>query len=123
MSPSETTPLAVAKPHRQFRWTLRRGRRRLPSVRLGGKKPGRGFFLLRVCRRVKLRWLRQKYMRLLRKLKESYSSFMADVIEGSRTVDSYQQRMLLESSFAIPVMGLSFASYPTSSYGRDRPVF
>ncbi|KAL2555031.1 Rop guanine nucleotide exchange factor 9 [Forsythia ovata] len=34
-------------------------------------------------------------------------------------MESYHQRMLLETSFAIPVMGLSFNSYPTNLNGRS----
>ncbi|KAI3455632.1 hypothetical protein Pfo_012295 [Paulownia fortunei] len=125
---SETDPLNNKRPTHHhhpttsFRWTLRRGRQRLPTVRLGGKKPRRGFFLVRLCRRAKLKWLRLKYLSMLRKLKKYYDSFMKDVIEGSRTIESFQQRMLLETSFAIPVMGLSFSTYP-STYALERPMF
>ncbi|KAL3824503.1 hypothetical protein ACJIZ3_020532 [Penstemon smallii] len=123
---SETDPLNITKHHRSattFRWNLRRGRRRLPSVRLGGKKPRRGFFLVRLCRRAKLKWLRVKYLCMIKKLKKYYDSFLEDMIEGSRSIESFQQRMLLETSFAIPVMGLGFNSYP-SSYAHDsRPMY
>ncbi|KAG8380168.1 hypothetical protein BUALT_Bualt07G0165400 [Buddleja alternifolia] len=117
---SETDPLYNKKPttpHHPtttFRWTLRRGRQRLPTVRLGGKKPRRGFFLFRLCRRAKVKLLRVKYLCMLKKVKKYYDSLVKDMIDGSRTIESFQQRMLLETSFAIPVMGLSFASYPSS---------
>ncbi|KAL2243186.1 UNVERIFIED_CONTAM: hypothetical protein Sindi_0436600 [Sesamum indicum] len=119
---SETDPLVTNKRptqnHQSFRWTLRRGRQRLPTVRLGGKKPR---FLLRLCKRAKLKWLRVKYVSLLKKVKKCYESMVKEVGEGRRTIESFQQRMLLETSFAIPVMGLSFANYNyPSAYGVER---
>ncbi|KAL1538097.1 hypothetical protein AAHA92_26879 [Salvia divinorum] len=97
-----------------FRWSLR-SRSRLPSVRLGGKKPRRGFFLLRLCKKAKLKWLKVKYLSMLKRLKNYYKDLVKDMIEGSGTIESFQQRMLLETSFAIPVMGLSLNSYPSSN--------
>lgn len=103
-----------------FRWNLRRGRRPLPSVRLGGKKPRRKFSLVRLCRRAKLKWLRLKYSCMLKKLKKYYESFVKDMMEGSRTIEAFQQRMLLETSFAVPAMGLSFNAYPSTYSIHDR---
>ncbi|KAK4427404.1 hypothetical protein Salat_1509300 [Sesamum alatum] len=122
---SETDPLVTNKRTSQnhhstssFRWTLRRGRQRLPTVRLGGKKPRRGFFLVRLCKRAKLKWLRLKYASLLKKVKKHYESLVKEMAEGRRTIESFQQRMLLETSFAVPVVGLSFNSYTyPSTYG------
>lgn len=85
-------------------------RRRPPSVRLGGKKLGRRFNLVRLLKRVKLRWMKLKYSRLLKKLKEYYRC----LVENLSSAEAYHQRMLLETSFAIPVMGLSFNSYPSN---------
>ncbi|KAL0415036.1 UNVERIFIED_CONTAM: hypothetical protein Slati_3335500 [Sesamum latifolium] len=127
---SETDPFVTDKRPTQnhhsatsFRWTLRRGRQRLPTVRLGGKKPRRGFFLFRLCKRAKLKWLRLKYASLLKKVKKYYESMVKEVEEGRRTIESFQQRMLLETSFAIPVMGLSFTTYNyPSAYALERPT-
>ncbi|KAL2493319.1 hypothetical protein Adt_28947 [Abeliophyllum distichum] len=105
-------------PTTTFRWPSRRKisfrRRRLPTIRLGGKKPRGGFLLMRVFRRAKMRWLKLKQTRMLKKLKEYYRSLMNDIVVGSCTIESFQQRLLLETSFAIPVMGLSFNSYPNN---------
>ncbi|KAL3632075.1 hypothetical protein CASFOL_025059 [Castilleja foliolosa] len=114
---SETNSLITTDHHRQpatnFRWPIRLKRRqRLPIVRLGGLKPRRGFFLTRLCKKAKLKWLRVKYMNMAKKLKKYYESLVKEILEGGRTIESFQQRMLLEASFAIPVMGLSFNSYP-----------
>lgn len=86
-------------------------RRKLPIVRLGGK-PRFGFFLVKFVRRVKLKALKLKYLKMLKKLKEYYRSMAKDMIEGSGTMDSFQQRLLLETSFAVPVMGFSFNTVP-----------
>ena len=88
-----------------FRWRLR-SRPRLPTIRLGGKKPRRGFFLLRLCKKAKLKWLKLKYLSMLKKLKNNYKDLVKDMIGESGTIESFQQRMLLETSFAIPVMAL-----------------
>ncbi|KAL2504479.1 hypothetical protein Adt_10449 [Abeliophyllum distichum] len=82
-----------------FRWPTGRRlsfrRRRLPIVRLGGKKSRR-------------RWLKLKYSCMLKKLKNYYNALVKKIIEANGTVESFQQMMLLETSFIIPVMGLSF---------------
>ncbi|XP_021638878.2 uncharacterized protein LOC110634247 [Hevea brasiliensis] len=95
-------------------------RRKLPSVRLGGKKPRRGFFLLKMLRKMRLRWLKLHYSCMLRKLKEYYRNLIKDVIDAGATIEAYQQRLVMEASFAVPVMGLSFSSYPSMA-GSDRP--
>lgn len=111
-----------------FRSTTRRRlsfrRRKLPTIRLGGKKPRRGGFLLvRLFRVVKMRTsLMHKYSCMLKKLKNYYRSLVKDMIEAGGTIESFQQRMLLETSFAVPVMGISFNSFPTN-YGLDRPFW
>lgn len=102
---SQSDPLSNKDlPTATFRWTLRGRRRRLPTVRLGGNKPRRGFLLGRVCRKAKLKWVKAKYLCMVKKVKEYYK----DVVEGPGTIESFHQRMLLETSFAIPVMGLTF---------------
>ncbi|XAR49882.1 hypothetical protein NMG60_11004055 [Bertholletia excelsa] len=106
-----------------FRWPYRRKlqlrRRKLPTARLGGKRPRRGHFLVRLLRRGRLRWLKLKYLCILRKLKNYYRSLIRDMMEASSTIESAQQRILLETSLAIPVMGISFASFP-NAYVPDR---
>ncbi|CAA0816168.1 Unknown protein [Striga hermonthica] len=85
-----------------FRWALgRRRQRRLPSVCLGGKKPGRRLSFARACRKVKLNWLRVKYAFMLRKLKSYYASLLKE----RGTIGSFQQRMYMEHSLAVPVLG------------------
>ncbi|KAL8458710.1 hypothetical protein ACS0TY_036278 [Phlomoides rotata] len=112
---SETEPLnnqKLTSHHHSttaFRWTLRRGRPRLPTARLGGKKRRRGFFILRLCKKAKLRWLRLKYLSILNKLKKHYESFAKEMAEGRGAMESFQQRMILEASFVVPTMGLTFA--------------
>lgn len=97
------------------RWTLRRKMRRLPTARLGGKKPRR-FFLGRLYRRAKLKCLKLKYLSMLKNVRKYYDSFVKEMIDGSRAIESFQQKMLLEASFAVPVMGLNFTSTYPSRY-------
>ncbi|OAY53222.1 uncharacterized protein LOC110613926 [Manihot esculenta] len=120
-TPNHKTHLSVA-----FRWPTRRRislrRRKLPSVRLGGKKQRRGLFLLRMLRRMRVKWLKLHYSCLLRKLKEYYRNLIKDVIEAGATIEVYQQRLVMEASFGVPVMGFNFSSYPSMA-GSDRPPF
>ncbi|XP_047959876.1 uncharacterized protein LOC125205102 [Salvia hispanica] len=93
-----------------FRWSLGRRRPRLPTVRVGGKKSRHGFSLPRLYKKAKLKWLELKYLSMLKKLKNYYKELVKDVMQGSGTIESYQQCMLLEASFGLgnPVMGVSF---------------
>ncbi|KAK4719127.1 hypothetical protein R3W88_017465 [Solanum pinnatisectum] len=114
-----------AHPTTVFRWgpLARRKfsfrKKRLPTVRLGGGKNNnsrRRFSVAKLFRRVKLRWLKLQYTCLLKKLREYYRSTMKDLMENGGALDSFQQRLLLETSFAVPVMGLSFNTFP-NHYG------
>nr|XP_033517406.1 uncharacterized protein LOC117281673 [Nicotiana tomentosiformis] len=90
---------------RRWRQKISFRRKRLPMVRLGGeKKPRRGFILVKLFRRVKLKYI-------LKKLKQYYRSLVKDIVEGGGALDSFQQRLILETSFAVPVMGLSFNTF------------
>ncbi|KAK3030954.1 hypothetical protein RJ639_036692 [Escallonia herrerae] len=102
-----------------------RRRRKVPTVRLGGKKTRRGFFLVRLLRRVRVRWLRLKNSCMLKKLKDYYHSLVQDLIDGGGTVESFQQRLFLETSFGVPVMGLTFNTFPNagSSLHVDHVVY
>ncbi|XWS12157.1 hypothetical protein CRYUN_Cryun37aG0065800 [Craigia yunnanensis] len=93
---------------------------KLPTVRLGGKKPRRGLFIVRVLKKMRLRWLKLQYTCMLRKLRKYYRNLIKDIVEAGSTVEALQQRMFMESTFAVPVMGVSFSTFP-SSIGSDRP--
>ncbi|KAL5822353.1 hypothetical protein ACOSQ3_020261 [Xanthoceras sorbifolium] len=100
-------------------------RRKLPVVRLGGgggktKNHRRGVFLVRMFRKVRLRWLKLHYTFMLRKLKEHYHQLVKDMKEAGASLETFQQRILMETSFAVPVMGVSFSSFPSVA-GSDRP--
>ncbi|EXC32308.1 hypothetical protein L484_008171 [Morus notabilis] len=73
--------MALLNPNRRV---VRQGiplrRRKLPSVRLGGKKPRRA--LARMFRRIRLRWLKLQYMCMMRKLKEFYRNLIKDMAGG-----------------------------------------
>ncbi|KAJ4835145.1 hypothetical protein Tsubulata_033453 [Turnera subulata] len=100
------------------RWPTRRRmflrrRRKLATVRLGGtRSSGRGFFLVRVLRKMRLRWLKLQYLRMLRKLKEYYRNMIKDFQQAGATLEAYQQKLLMETSFlAVPGMGVSFSTF------------
>ncbi|XP_057977407.1 uncharacterized protein LOC131164317 [Malania oleifera] len=89
-------------------------RRKIRSVRLGGEKARRGF-LVRAFSRVRLRWLKLKYSWMLKKLKQYYLSVLDDLLHGGAALDSFQRSVLMETSFAVPVMGISLSTYPSSA--------
>ncbi|XP_069154896.1 uncharacterized protein [Solanum lycopersicum] len=102
-------------PRRKFSFR----KKKLPTVRLGGGKNNnnrRRFSVAKLFRRVKLRWLKSQYTCLLKKMREYYQSAVKDIMENGGALDSFQQRLLLETSFAVPVMGLSFNTFP-NHYG------
>ena len=92
-----------------------RRRPRLPSVRLGGKRPRRVVALVGMLRRIRMRWLRLQYMCMVRKLRECYRNLAKDLAEAGASIDTFQKRVFLEASFAVPVMGLAFSGYPNSA--------
>ncbi|CAJ1950751.1 unnamed protein product [Sphenostylis stenocarpa] len=95
-------------------------RRKVQTVRLGAKKPRRRIFgLLRMFRKVRLRWLKLQYVRMLKRLKEYYSNLVKDLVEAGSTIETFQQRLFMESTFAIPV-GVNLSTYP-SRLGSNRP--
>lgn len=97
----------------------RRGKKRIPVVRLGTHKnrQGRHFSLSRVLRRVRLRWLRLKYCCMLKRLKQYYKSLIKDIIHGTASLEAYhQQRVLIESSMGMAHLALG-ASLPHHFHG------
>ncbi|CAI9280952.1 unnamed protein product [Lactuca saligna] len=90
-------------------WPLRRQKKKnkLPTVRLGGKRQ----LLVRFLKRIRIKWMKMKKACTLKKLKEYYYSVLKDVIEAGGSFETFQQRLLLETSFAVPVMGLSFNTF------------
>ncbi|XWS20063.1 hypothetical protein CRYUN_Cryun31cG0069300 [Craigia yunnanensis] len=128
----QTTPKPSPQTHLantfrcQARWRtffLHR-RNKLPTVRLGGKKPRRGLFIVRVLKKMRLRWLKLQYTCMLRKLRKYYSNLIKDIVEAGEAVEGLQQRVFMESAFAVPVMGVSFSSFPSATGSdRSRPLF
>ncbi|KAL1212076.1 hypothetical protein V5N11_028283 [Cardamine amara subsp. amara] len=117
--------LVITAASTAFRWPLSRRkiyiRRRKPQVvHLGGKNsiPRGRFSLKKMVARMRLKWLRLYYVRLVRKIKAYYRNVVKEFVDaGAATV---QQRMTVETAaFAAPGLGLSF--YGMS--GHDRPRF
>ncbi|KAL9304272.1 hypothetical protein ACSQ67_021535 [Phaseolus vulgaris] len=95
-------------------------RRKVQTVRLGAKKPRRRIFgLFKMFRKMRLRWLKLQYVRMLKRLKEHYRNLVKDLVEAGSTIETFHQRLFMESTFAIPV-GVNLSTYP-SRLGSDRP--
>ncbi|VVA97574.1 unnamed protein product [Arabis nemorensis] len=107
-----------------FRWPLSHRkvylRRRKPQVvRLGGKNstPRGRFSLKRMVRRMRLKWLRLYYVRLVKMIKGYYRNLVKEFADAGAA--TFQQRMTVETAaFAAPGLGLSF--YTMSSHDRPR---
>ncbi|XVF74307.1 hypothetical protein PTKIN_Ptkin13bG0099900 [Pterospermum kingtungense] len=119
----QTTPKTPPQTQLSRRRIFLRRCNKLPTVRLGGKKPRRGLFIVRVLKKMRLRWLKLQYTCMLRKLRKYYRNLIKDIIEAGSTVEALQQRMFMESTFAVPVMGVSFSSFPSATASdRHRPL-
>ncbi|GLT69360.1 hypothetical protein SLA2020_415180 [Shorea laevis] len=117
-NPTKTHLLPAVRGRTRLQIPLRR--RKQPVVRLGGKKPRRVLTLARIFRRMRLRWLKLQYKCMLKKLKEYYRNLVKDLVDAGATLETFHQRVLMEASLAVPVMGVSFNNYPYVP-GSDRP--
>ncbi|KAD2394023.1 hypothetical protein R6Q59_013026 [Mikania micrantha] len=106
-----TTTLRCESNHRRL-WRLR-AKKKLPTVRLGGQKQGErsGSTMMKLIRRIRIRWLKLKKARVLKKLKEYYLCVLKDLTENDRSLEKHQQLLLMETSFAVPVMGIPINSF------------
>ncbi|KAK7389672.1 hypothetical protein VNO78_24912 [Psophocarpus tetragonolobus] len=117
--------MAVDEQASRWAWQPRRRipllrRRKVHTVRLGGKKPRRRILgLLKMFGRMRLRWVKLQYVRMVKRLKEQYLNLVKDLVQAGSTIETFQQRLFMESTFAIPV-GVNLSTYP-SRYGSDRP--
>ncbi|KAF5751159.1 hypothetical protein HS088_TW02G00169 [Tripterygium wilfordii] len=80
-------------------------RPKMQMVRLGGQKARKGPMLVRVLRRLRLRWLKLRYICMIKKIKEYYQSIIKDMVAAGASVETFHQRLFMESTFAVPVMG------------------
>ncbi|GAY38433.1 hypothetical protein CUMW_036670 [Citrus unshiu] len=101
LNPNQTHWAALIRRPANRRLLLRR--RKPPVIRLGGKKPRRGIFLVRILRRIRLRCLKLHYACMLRKLKKYYTQLVKDIRDASATLESFQQRLFMETTFGVPV--------------------
>ncbi|XP_010534946.1 PREDICTED: uncharacterized protein LOC104810370 [Tarenaya hassleriana] len=105
-----------------FRWPqIRRKihlrRRKPPAIRLGGKPRGELSPVKRMVRRMRLKWMRLRYVRLVRKIKGYYRNLLKELAGAGAGFEAIQQRMAVEAAaFAVPGLGLSFSSMS----GHDR---
>lgn len=68
---------------------------------------------------MRVKWLKLQYLRLLKRLKEHYRNVVKDLIEAGATIETFQQRLFMESTFAVP-LGVNLSTYP-SRFGSDYP--
>ncbi|XP_076887009.1 uncharacterized protein LOC143537017 [Bidens hawaiensis] len=110
---AKNPPTTLRCATRRKLWRLGRKKSRLPTVRLGGQRQsqGSGSAMVRLFRRIRIRWLRLKKARVLKKLKEYYVCVLKDITERDKMLENNQQLLLMESSFAVPVMGIQFNSF------------
>ncbi|KAL1218922.1 hypothetical protein V5N11_010805 [Cardamine amara subsp. amara] len=110
-----------------FRWSRSRRkiylrRRKSQVVRLGGKNNAvarGGFSLKKMVRRMKLRWLKLHYVRLVKKIKGFYRNLVKEFVEAGAELEAIQQRMAVEAAaFAVPGLGLSFSSLSVHDRAR-----
>ncbi|KAG8481798.1 hypothetical protein CXB51_027215 [Gossypium anomalum] len=123
-TPKPSLPTHISTPFlwqqaRRRLFFLRRRNHKVPTVRLGGKKPRRGSILI-VKILKKIRWVKLQYRCMLRKLRKQYRNLIKDMVEAGANIEALQQRMFMESTFALPVMGVSFSTFPSAS-ASDRP--
>ncbi|KAE8655376.1 Subtilase family protein [Hibiscus syriacus] len=73
---------------------------------------------------MRLRWLKLQYTCVLTKMKKYYNDLVKGLVEAGSTVEAMHQRMFMESTFAVPFMGVSFANYPSATVSnRPRTYF
>ncbi|KAG5619360.1 hypothetical protein H5410_019184 [Solanum commersonii] len=96
----------------QTRRKLSFRRKKLPVVQpeAGGKKQRRKFSPVKIFRRSGLKAQKLHYLGM-KKIKECYWSAVNDILEGHEEVDTFQRQLAVETSFAIPMMGFSFAIF------------
>ncbi|KAM7254382.1 hypothetical protein ACFE04_003762 [Oxalis oulophora] len=90
-------------------------RRKVATIRLGAGER-RGIVLMRMFKKMRLKWIKLKYICMLKKLKVYYRNMIKDMIEASASLEAFQHRVFMESTFGVPVLGIS----STSTAGSDR---
>ncbi|KAH0687721.1 hypothetical protein KY284_018274 [Solanum tuberosum] len=75
--------------------------KKLPVVQpeAGGKKQRRKFSPVKIFRRDGLKGKKLHYL-------------VNDILEGHGASDTFERRFVVDTSFAIPMMGLSFTTFP-----------
>ncbi|KAM0020292.1 hypothetical protein Hdeb2414_s0025g00665591 [Helianthus debilis subsp. tardiflorus] len=111
-----TTTTTTTTNCRRRLWRLGK-KKKPPTVRLGGQRRhsrgggGSGSTMVRLIQRVRIKWLKLKKARVLKKLKEYYLCVLKDITERDRSLAKHNQLLLMETSFAVPVMGISINSF------------
>ncbi|KAH0702550.1 hypothetical protein KY290_017868 [Solanum tuberosum] len=85
-------------------------RKKLPVVQVeaGGKKHRQKVSPVKIFRRDGLKGKKLQCLSM-KKIKECYWLAVNDILEAS---DTFERRLVVDTSFAIPMMGLSFTTFP-----------
>ncbi|KAK7255737.1 hypothetical protein RIF29_29156 [Crotalaria pallida] len=111
------SPLQTIPPWQPHRGVHLPRRRKVQAVRLGGKKQPRGMVkrFVRIFRRMRMKWLKLQYVRMLKRLKEHYRNLLKKLDEAGNTIETL---MFMESTNVIP--GSITISGCPSRYGSRR---
>ncbi|CAN6478700.1 unnamed protein product [Victoria cruziana] len=101
-------------------WRLKPRRRKVQTVRLGGRGR-RGSFLVRTFRRLRLGWLRSRAALLAKQLKALYLRLLNDLVEAGAAMDSGRSRFFMDAYFAAPMLPTSVPSIPPSDGPATSP--
>ncbi|XP_055825117.1 uncharacterized protein LOC129893759 [Solanum dulcamara] len=88
-------------------------RKKLPVVQSEavGKKHQRKFSPVKIFRGDRLKGQKLRYLGM-KKIKECYWLAVNDILEGYEAIDTFQRQLVADTSFAIPMMTLSFTTLP-----------
>ncbi|KMZ62063.1 hypothetical protein ZOSMA_495G00060 [Zostera marina] len=95
---------------------LRSRKRKTPTIRLGAGsgRRSRSGFLVGAMRRIRLRWLKIYYGRMLKHLKSFYGVALKELLSTGAAMDSVNSKMLLESYGAMSFMpAATVTNFPT----------
>ncbi|KAK6796040.1 hypothetical protein RDI58_009495 [Solanum bulbocastanum] len=108
MAYSDQNSLNKSKSHVNSTSIFSQARRKM-SFR--GKKQRRKFSPVKIFRRDGLKGKKLQYLSM-KKIKDCYWLAVNDILKGHGASDTFERRFVVDTSFAIPMMTLTFATFP-----------
>ncbi|XP_010552239.1 PREDICTED: uncharacterized protein LOC104822658 [Tarenaya hassleriana] len=106
----------------QIRRKIHLRRRKTPAIRLGWKPRGRLCSVKRMVRRMRLKWVRLHYVRMVKEIRGYYRNLVKEFAGAGAELETIRRRIAVETAaFAVPGLGLSFSSM--SGHDRARYYF